>query len=268
MGMFCLNIGVIEIEVVSDRRDFLMDGLACFLSESGGSGSAIKLEVHMQSRSRFPGLSSPNPAEVYSRDGRMVIKGRDFGGYLDLNGNAGEAEISSGDSFESFLRITLSLILPNRDGIAIHASSLVKDGRAYVFPGKPGAGKTTIVKLSPDATLLTDEISIIRGIGETPRAYGTPFYGDLGIPGENTSAPVAGLYFPVKDGKNYVERLDSRSALEQLLPNVILFGQDQELMRKAFYLSCELAASVPCYALHFLPDPSFWSCIDEQKRKD
>jgi hypothetical protein len=168
------------------------------------------------------------------------------------------------DSFESFLRVLYSLILPDRDGLAIHASSLAKDGKAYMFPGKSGEGKTTIVRLSPDANLLTDEISIVRGIGEEPMAYGTPFHGDLEMPGQNTSAPVAGLYFLVKDKKNYLEELSPKVALRKLLGNIVLFGQDQNLARKAFQLSYELVTSLPCYDLHFLPEPSFWGCINAQ----
>lgn len=265
--MLSLDIGNIEIRVIFEEEIHLGRRFAGFLY-NGKSSSALRLKVYNRSKPLFPGSFPANLVNIYSEDERMVIERGDFNGYLNLNTLEGEVELSSENSFESFLRITYSLILPNKDGLAIHASSLVRDGKAYVFPGKSGVGKTTIVKLSPEAILLTDEISIIRGIGEGPIAYGTPFHGDLGRPGENTSAPIAGLYFPVKDRENYLEELDPKSALEKLLPNVVFFGQDQTLMRKAFHLAYELVASVPCYDLHFLPEPSFWSCIDEQKGRD
>jgi hypothetical protein len=127
---------------------------------------------------------------------KIVVERGDLRGRIDLGGFEAEIELSSGTRFspeislESFMRILYSLILPDRDGVAIHASSLVRNGKAYVFPGKSGAGKTTVVKLSSDATVLTDEISIVREIGRGARAYGTPFHGDLGVPGENVSAPI------------------------------------------------------------------------------
>ena len=260
--MLSLDIGDIGIKVVFDGENCLGSEFDGFLSERGESSSTLRLKVHKRGK---PAPDYPNLVDVYTEDGRVIIKGRDFEGYLDLDALEGEMEIPSEESFESFLRVTFSLILPNNNGIVIHASSLARDGKAYVFPGKSGVGKTTIAKSSPDATLLTDEISIIRGIGEKPIAYGTPFHGNLEIPGENTCAPIAGLYFPVKDRENYLEKLNPRSALEKLLPNVVFFGQDQEPVRKVFYLAYELVASLPCYDLHFRPDPSFWSCIDEQE---
>ncbi len=196
----------------------------------------------------------------------MFIERWDFKGFLDRKNGKAEVKLSSNSDFESFLRVIYSLILPQEDGLAIHASSLVKDGKAYLFPGKSGTGKTTLVRLSPDVTLLTDEISIIRGIGAEPVSFGTPFHGDLGIPGENISAPISGLYFPVKDKKSYLEKLSPKRALEKILPNVVFFGQDQKLLRKVFDLSCELVISLPSHNLHFRPEPSFWSLIDEQER--
>jgi hypothetical protein len=45
----------------------------------------------------------------------------------------------------------------------VHAASAVRNGRAFVFAGISGTGKTTISRLAPpDVTLLTDEISYVR----------------------------------------------------------------------------------------------------------
>lgn len=237
------------------------------MSKEEDSRSQLILRAHRLARkSHAPQPSLNNQVDVYSKNGRVFIERWDFRGFLDLKNGKAEVKLFEKTSFESFLRVIYSLILPQEDGIAIHASSLVKDEKAYVFPGKSGTGKTTLVRLSPDATLLTDEISLVRGIGVDPVAFGTPFHGDLGIPGQDTSAPISGLYFPVKDKKSYLKKLSPKRALEKLLPNVVFFGEDQELLRRLFHLSGELAISLPCYDLHFLPEPSFWSLINEQKR--
>lgn len=263
-----LDIADIQIRLIGKEKVWEEDRFCGFLSKEKNS-SLLRLRGH-----RLPGKSVPlqpllnNQVDVYSKNGRVFIERWDFKGFLDLKNGKAEVRLSSDGSFESFLRVIYSLILPQEEGLAIHASSLMKAGKAYLFPGKSGTGKTTLVRLSPDATLLTDEISIVRGIGVDPVAFGTPFHGDLGIPGQNTSAPISGLYFPVKDRKSYLKKLSSKGALEKLLPNVVFFGQEQKLLRRVFHLSCELAISLPCYDLHFLPEPSFWSLIDEQKRGD
>ncbi len=77
-------------------------------------------------------------------------------------------------SLDSVLRILHSLILAERGGFLLHAASAIChapsagfgasfDGRAYLFSGVSGAGKTTMTRLAPpDVTLLTDEISYVR----------------------------------------------------------------------------------------------------------
>jgi len=65
-------------------------------------------------------------------------------------------------SINSFLRILYSLALVETRGLVVHAASLVRDGRAYLFSGRSGSGKTTVARLSTDATLLSDELSIVR----------------------------------------------------------------------------------------------------------
>jgi len=264
--MLNLNIGDIKIEVIFEEEIFLERRFAGFLSNNGSS-AVLKLKVCKYDNPIFFDYFSPNMVDVHFEDERIVIERMDLKGYLDFNTLNGQVEISTENSFDSFLRVAFSLILPGMDGLAIHASSLVRNEKAYVFPGKSGAGKTTIVRLTPEATLLTDEISIIRRIGTRPLAYGVPFHGDIGIPGENVNAPVTGLFFPIQGKESYIEEIGVKSALQRLMPNIILFGQDQDLMQKAFNLAFELVSAMPCYDLHFLPNSSFWDCIDEQERK-
>ena len=51
---------------------------------------------------------------------------------------------------------------PAQGGFLVHAASAVRNGRAFVFAGVSGHGKTTLARLAPpDVTLLTDEISYV-----------------------------------------------------------------------------------------------------------
>jgi len=264
-----LNIADIQIKLIGKEKVWEEDRFCNFLSNEEDSPSTLRLRVHQARCSHvLPESFRNNQVDVCSKNGIIFIERWDFRGFLDLKNGKAEVKLFEKSLFESFLRVIYSLILPQEDGLAIHASSLMRDGEAYIFPGKSSAGKTTLVRLSPEATLLTDEISLVRGIGIDPVAFGTPFHGDLGIPGQNTSAPISGLYFPVKDNKNYLKKLSPKSTLEKFLPNVVFFGHDQELLRRVFHLSYELIISLPCYDLHFRPEPSFWSLIDEQKRED
>src|SRR5207302_5197450 len=100
-------------------------------------------------------------------------------------------------SIDAVLRIVHTLVLAEQCGFLLHSASAIRNGKAFLFAGISGAGKTTISRLAPaDVTLLTDEISYVRPSdeGEGYVAFGTPFTGELAKLGENTSAPIAALY--------------------------------------------------------------------------
>ncbi len=163
----------------------------------------------------------------------------------------------------SFLRFVFSLALIRKSGCLVHASSLIKNGEAYLFPGKSGAGKTTITRISPDTVLLSDDISLIRASRAEFMAFGTPFFGAGNMPGENRAAPLKGIYFPVKDKANYLDKLNPGQALQRLLSNAVFFARDPDLSRRLFDFCADIAMCTPAYDLHFLPESSFWRCIDD-----
>ncbi|MGB0035547.1 MAG: hypothetical protein WBP79_08750, partial [Candidatus Acidiferrales bacterium] len=53
-------------------------------------------------------------------------------------------------ALDSLLRILLTMILLPRRGFLLHAATVVREGRAYVFMGRSGAGKSTVASLSPE----------------------------------------------------------------------------------------------------------------------
>jgi len=97
---------------------------------------------------------------------------------LDLLNQKGEAQILTPRDHENLQRFLYFFSFLACDSLLLHASSLVRRGRAFVFPGVSGAGKTTIVRHSPGMPVLSDEISAVRLSPEDQpvRAYGTPFY--------------------------------------------------------------------------------------------
>ncbi len=135
-------------------------------------------------------------------------------------------------ALDSVLRILHSLILAERGGFLLHAASAICDGKAYLFSGVSGAGKTTLTRLAPpDVTLLTDEVSYVRGsknLGAARRvsAWGTPFSGELAKAGENCAAPVSALFFLEKGAENRVDELSASDAMHRLLRNILFFAED------------------------------------------
>jgi hypothetical protein len=163
------------------------------------------------------------------------------------------------------LRIVHSLVLAqDGSGFLVHAASGLRHGRAFLFSGVSGAGKTTISRLAPaDATLLTDEISYVRRDGNGGYvAYGTPFAGELAKPGENVRAPLDTLFLLEKGPENRIETIDSKAeAACALMRNILFFAHDPELVNQVFESALDFVERVPVKRLTFYPDQKVWDLI-------
>jgi hypothetical protein len=165
-------------------------------------------------------------------------------------------------SLDSVLRILHSLILAERGGFLLHSASGVVDGQACLFSGVSGAGKTTMTRLAPPhVALLTDEVSYIRPRNGGYEAFGTPFAGELAKPGENTSAPIAALFFLDKGPSNLIEPVPSSAAVQRLLRNILFFAEDRVLTDKLLASACDFVSRVPVRKLAFYPDERVWNDV-------
>jgi hypothetical protein len=195
--------------------------------------------------------------------GRWLIERGDLRAEWEPESRRGRVVQSANPySLDAALRIIHSLILARDGGLLVHAASAVRDGKAFLFAGVSGAGKTTISRLAPaDVTLLTDEISYLQCSDRGYMAYGTPFAGELAKVGENVEAPLTAVYFLEKGRENRIEPVCASEAARILLANVLFFAHDSELVSRVFETACELVERVPVYRLTFFPDECVWELI-------
>jgi len=195
--------------------------------------------------------------------GRWLLERGDFRAEWEPASRRGWIRQSANPySIDAVLRIVHTLVLARQGGFLLHSASAIRNGKAFLFAGVSGAGKTTISRLTPpDATLLTDEISYVRKVDDRYVAFGTPFTGELAKLGENTSAPVAALYLLAKGPENRIEPVAVADAGRELLANMLFFAEDSELVRCAFQSACDFVDRVPVHRLTFVPDARVWEMI-------
>jgi hypothetical protein len=200
--------------------------------------------------------------EVQLTAGRWLIRRGDFHAEWDPASRAGAVTQSANPySIDSVIRIIHSLMLAERGGFLLHAASAIRNGRAFLFAGLSGAGKTTISRLAPpDAIRLSDEVSYVRRIDERYIAFGTPFAGELNAPGENAAAPITALYFLIHGGDNRVRPMPAAMAVRKLLRNILFFAEG-EPAAQVFKCACDFAAVTPAFELTFKPEPAAWRVI-------
>jgi hypothetical protein len=170
---------------------------------------------------------------------------------------------------DSMMRIILSFRFLDRDGLLLHASGLIREGKGYLFVGQSGAGKSTVARCSADlATVLSDDLVLTYLTKTGGRICGTPFVGEYAAAGVNLSAPLVGIYFLHQASHNRVVRVTPRDALRPLLRSVMYFGQEKASNQAVLDLALSFCEQIPCYNLHFLPDATFWRCIDAEPYPD
>ena len=111
------------------------------------------------------------------------------------------------------------------DGLLLHASAVVLDGKAYLFSAPSGTGKSTHTKLwlkvfGDRATILNDDKPALRYEDGAWYAYGTPWSGKYDI-NCNIKAPVAGIAMVERADKNSIEPFTGTRAIRALLEQTV-----------------------------------------------
>lgn len=260
-----IEVGEVPIRVnTSDAAFFgmLQDRYAgfCAATEKSFEAPAIEFDVELCP----PPVGDPD-ADVsvkYSHGIWKLGRGDFLAEWNPAGGHGRVRQSRNPHSIDAVLRIVHSLVLAHKGGLLLHSASAVRNGKAFLFAGVSGAGKTTISRLAPaDATLLTDEISYVRRQGDAYTAFGTPFTGELAKLGENVSAPVAALYLLAQGTENRIEPVSPVEAFRSLLANVLFFAEDQDLVQSVFGVAFDFVHRVPISRLTFLPDNRVWELI-------
>lgn len=255
-----ITVGAIPVTVRSASDAFHAMLAQRYQGFCAPAAAGAELEVEI-AETRF---GSPDADLEVKREGAMWRMQRgDFQAAWNAQSRRGHIRQTCNPySMDSVLRIVHSLILAEEGGFLLHAASAIRNGKAFLFSGVSGAGKTTISRLAPpDATLLTDEVSFIRPESGSYRAWGTPFAGELAQLGENCSAPVAALFLLAKGPEHRVDPVPQLEATRAVMRHILFFAQDAELVQRVFESACRFVSRIPVQRLTFRPDASVWALI-------
>lgn len=161
---------------------------------------------------------------------------------------------------EYWLRVVYALLMFRAGGLLFHAAGIVRGGRAFLFCGRSGSGKTTVARLSPHDIVLNDDLVALMPNGNGSWiAHATPFSNPTQVQSTSTgSAPVAAVLRLVQNKKVNLAPIHGGLALAELISNVPVLAADPWLSRALFARCEDVLRTVPLCRLHFLPDDSFW----------
>ena len=144
-------------------------------------------------------------------------------------------------------------------GMMLHSSAIVVDGKAYLFSGPSGVGKSTHTRLwqqlFPDAIVINDDKPALRKIDGVWYAYGTPWCGKDGI-NANVRAPLAGICFLRQGSENKIRRLSSIEGVAGVLSQTLRKYKTARGMGSRTDIIDKLVTDIPIYELCNRPEPA------------
>lgn len=157
------------------------------------------------------------------------------------------------------------------EGMLLHASAVALDGKAYLFSGPSGMGKSTHTRLwqqlfGSAAQVFNDDKPALRLLDGRWYAYGTPWCGKDGI-NQNRKVPLGGICFLKRGRENRICALTAAEAVP------LIYGQTMYRLRKpenALRLMSAVDALVrrtPVFALECRPDPEAAALSSRTMRK-
>ena len=161
------------------------------------------------------------------------------------------AYIESGRQFHAFLL--------EHNGLYLHASAVAKDGKAFLFSGRSGEGKSTHTRLwqrefGEDAIVINDDKPALRCLDGVWYAYGTPWCGKDGI-NRNMKLPLAGICFLKQGPRNQIRRLSEQEALERILGQTIRKLSSLKRLDLLMTHLDNLITNIPVFELENRPEP-------------
>lgn len=145
------------------------------------------------------------------------------------------------------------------DGLYLHASAVALDGKAYLFSGPCGMGKSTHTRLwqhvfGEEAKVFNDDKPALRRLEDRWYAYGTPWCGKDGI-NINMKAPLAGICFLKQAGENSIRRLNSVEAISLFLTQTMRRFKDGANTALLLEHLDKLVREIPIFELENRPEP-------------
>jgi hypothetical protein len=155
------------------------------------------------------------------------------------------------------------------DAYLVHGCGILDRGKAYLFTGPSGAGKTTLARLAGHRIVLNDETVLLGRDGAGFTLAGTPF--DGGLPARsNARGDLAAVFFLRHDGEVRRSELSQAKAYLGLLAqtleaSALLDPAGTARLDERADFCAALAARVPCFELGFRPDASVWTALEMEE---
>ncbi|MFN3308159.1 MAG: hypothetical protein ACK44E_03040 [Anaerolineales bacterium] len=160
-----------------------------------------------------------------------------------------------------FLRVTTAIVAFYTGGLMLHAAAVKREGKAYLFLGYSGAGKTTTARNAPAGSVLNDDLVVLLRSDVGWIAWATPFHNPTQNRPRPGSAPIEKILYLVKDQRVYLESTPPAQALAEMVACVPVLTVAPFYLREYLQRCQQILSYTPYSHLHLLPDDTYWSVL-------
>lgn len=245
-----------------------LDGFAAFATETEGEPLAIFEETLSKAPTMTICQYQTTANGVYNQfglyaEGYIFCMKHENGEQLTLWKPNGKQQVCfNGSQMPQLLKfglwIAYGLVTLPYDTVAIHTSVIVSQGKAAIFLGESGTGKSTHTRLwrenIADATLLNDDSPIVRIIDDEVKVFGSPWSGKTPCY-KQACYPLAGCVRLSQAPYNEIKRLSIPQAYAALHPSCPPdFAYDDTLYDHIGRFIGRILTKVPVFHLACLPN--------------
>lgn len=263
-----LSYGPFEV-VSAEDNDCIFSLAVCERTEAEGASLVysnksdvepgfVVIEVYATPEGHYFELTQPGSPQVnaclsITRDFRTAV--------LTLAGRPVEQWLA----FNTSVDFCYLLATAGRNTLLTHASSVIYEGKAYLFLGKSGTGKSTHSRMWQTAlegvTLMNDDHPVLRVEDGTVTAYGSPWSGKTPCY-KNISAPLGGVVRISRAPHNKAVRLSPIQAYASLMTSCSGMTWDKELADGKDRTLQGIVSCTSCWVMECLPDEdAAWVCM-------
>ena len=145
------------------------------------------------------------------------------------------------------LRLLFSLWCREQGGLTLHGCSLEKSGRAYIFLGKSGVGKTTLVHSSAPCPVLGDDlVALLPDDTGKFKVWPNPFGGRERVPVSwHTPLSIARIGLLEQATVTRMEQTSREKAVRGILEHMFQFDHSTVQRNRSLALGCKIANDIP-----------------------
>ncbi|MFD0771238.1 hypothetical protein ACFQZ1_21060 [Bacillus sp. CGMCC 1.60114] len=253
-----------HIVSISSTSEKLMDWIKThFQIAEGNHVAKIKspnLSIHIEGNY---GVSFVDyNVEICSDSDKITYQRADY--LINVNSIYNEATISVYDELalkHALHNLYSAFIIHNRWGLLIHSSCVDHEGKAYLFSGQSGAGKSTVAKLSAPRPLLSDEATIVKIDENEIRVFDSPFRSELTTSYAYQSCHLSSIYLLIQSLDVKALPVKKSDAMLGIMDKVFYWHHDSLETAKLLDMCKQLVDKIPVYKMYFQKNDSFWELI-------